>query len=222
MIDAARAAQRIPGLEVSDDVVLTGFSQGGHAVLFASELGQTYAPDLDITAVVALAPAADVPTLLGASASSPEVIGFAFLALTGWAETYDLDITQIFTEEAAARAADLEELCDVVGLFSGEQSSDILVGNVADFEDWREAVEANDATRVTPNVPVAVVHGEVDSIVAVELSDILVERLCGTGANVAMMRLPDIGHGEVIASSADAVVRWAELVRDEVDTPSSC
>ncbi len=62
MLDAVRAAKQIPGVGGGPDLALWGYSQGGHAALFAADLAATYAPEMRLRAVAAVAP----PTFLGA------------------------------------------------------------------------------------------------------------------------------------------------------------
>jgi hypothetical protein len=58
VIDAARAAQQLPGtsLSTSGPVGFWGYSQGGHAVAAAAELQPTYAPELNVRGTYAGAP----------------------------------------------------------------------------------------------------------------------------------------------------------------------
>lgn len=56
-IDSVRAARQIPGVGGGPDYALFGYSQGGHAALFASQLSARYAPELNLKGVAAVAPA---------------------------------------------------------------------------------------------------------------------------------------------------------------------
>ncbi len=66
MLDAARAALRLPGtsLDPHGPVALWGYSQGGAAAAAAAELAPSYAPDLNIVGVMAGAPPADLVEML--------------------------------------------------------------------------------------------------------------------------------------------------------------
>jgi triacylglycerol lipase len=66
LIDAARAAMRLPGTSLNPHgpVAFWGFSQGGGASASAAELAPTYAPDLDVVGAWANAPPADLSALL--------------------------------------------------------------------------------------------------------------------------------------------------------------
>jgi secretory lipase len=66
VIDAARAAMRLPGtsLDSHGPVAFWGYSQGGGASASAVELAPTYAPDLDVVGAWAGAPPADSSDVL--------------------------------------------------------------------------------------------------------------------------------------------------------------
>src|SRR5690606_2373123 len=58
VIDAVRAARDLPEAGAGTRWWAIGGSQGGHGALSASELGEAYAPELDLLGTVAYAPAA--------------------------------------------------------------------------------------------------------------------------------------------------------------------
>ncbi len=66
VLDAARAAQRLPGtsLGLHGPVAFWGYSQGGGATASAAELASAYAPDLTVVGSYSGAPPADLVELL--------------------------------------------------------------------------------------------------------------------------------------------------------------
>jgi hypothetical protein len=80
LIDAARAAMRLPGTSLNPHgpVAFWGFSQGGGASASAAELAPTYAPDLDVVGAWANAPPADL------SAALPFADGSVAVGLMGY------------------------------------------------------------------------------------------------------------------------------------------
>ena len=64
MLDAVRAAHQLTAVELADETVVWGHSQGGHAALWTGMLAPTYAPELRIDGVAALAPASNLPALV--------------------------------------------------------------------------------------------------------------------------------------------------------------
>lgn len=63
-LDAVRAAHRMGGLALADNTVVWGHSQGGHAALWTGIVAPSYAPEVRLMGVAALAPASDLPALL--------------------------------------------------------------------------------------------------------------------------------------------------------------
>lgn len=76
VLDAVRAAHELE-VGLADRTVVWGHSQGGHAALWTGVLASTYAPELDIAGVAALAPASNLPDLVD---SLGDVTGGALFA----------------------------------------------------------------------------------------------------------------------------------------------
>ena len=88
MLDAVRAARQLDEVALSDQTVVWGHSQGGHAALWTGIVAPTYAPDVPLAGVAALAPASD---LVGLVRTLPAVTGgsiFATYALSAYSAAY--------------------------------------------------------------------------------------------------------------------------------------
>ncbi|MCW2688788.1 MAG: triacylglycerol lipase [Mycobacterium sp.] len=81
MVDAGRAAMRLPGTSLAPHgpVAFWGYSQGGGAAASAAELAPIYAPDLDVVGTYAGAPPADLKELF------PYADGSALVGVVGYA-----------------------------------------------------------------------------------------------------------------------------------------
>ena len=64
VLDSIRAARALLGDAVSNTAAIYGHSQGGHAAVWADLLAPTYAPDLNVAGVAAMAPPTDLGALL--------------------------------------------------------------------------------------------------------------------------------------------------------------
>jgi acetyl esterase/lipase len=60
VLDSIRAARVLPDAHAGAEAVVIGYSQGGHAALWAAQLASTYAPELDIRGAVANSPPTDL------------------------------------------------------------------------------------------------------------------------------------------------------------------
>src|SRR5262249_30054260 len=79
---------QLPGLSLANKVVVWGHSQGGHAALWAGIIAPTYAPDLNIYGIAAIAPASDLKALVGHVKDTLEGKILAAYILTAYSETY--------------------------------------------------------------------------------------------------------------------------------------
>lgn len=80
LIDAARAAMRLPGtsLDPHGPVAFWGWLSGGHAALAAAELADTYGPELNVVGAYAAAAPTDISVLV------PVIDGNFLAGTTGW------------------------------------------------------------------------------------------------------------------------------------------
>ena len=60
VLDAAKAARQLPGADADDQLAIWGHSQGGHAALWAAQLADTWAPELELVGTVAAGVPADL------------------------------------------------------------------------------------------------------------------------------------------------------------------
>ena len=75
VLDAARAARNLVGDAASNTVVVLGYSQGGQAALFAGQIAQSYAPELYLAGVAAVAPVTSLTELAPSVPDSHRPIG---------------------------------------------------------------------------------------------------------------------------------------------------
>lgn len=64
VLDSVRAARLVPGVVLDRRTVVWGHSQGGHSALWTGMRARTYAPDVPLAGVAAMAPASDLPGLI--------------------------------------------------------------------------------------------------------------------------------------------------------------
>jgi pimeloyl-ACP methyl ester carboxylesterase len=212
VLDAARAASRLDGVDASSDVVLWGHSQGGHAALFAGEIAADYAPELDVHGVIAMAPAGDLAVIGPAALRVAPLFPFGFMAVGTWPEAYpDLDLTEVFTPAALEQLPMLDAEC-TEGVFDAfaDRSIEELVLPTAriDAGPLYDLFTANTVgARPYGDVPVLVVHGSDDSLVPIGLSEALVPALCAGGARAELRAYPAT-HGSIPTESASDGLAW--------------
>jgi alpha-beta hydrolase superfamily lysophospholipase len=103
VLDIVRAAQRLFESKISSRMAIVGHSQGGQAALFAGHYARSWAPELDLAGVAAIAPANhNLPLVQAGAASAATNPGYAFtpLFLCGAGGDPQIDPAQVLSAEA--------------------------------------------------------------------------------------------------------------------------
>ncbi|GHE56609.1 lipase [Camelimonas fluminis] len=206
-----RASRAITGTGHGDDIALIGWSQGGHAVLFAGEIGPAYAPDNAIRAIVALAPGSTVimapeqtNAFFAAKTPYPYLIGQSYL------DAYKLD-PRLFTKVGHKNLAAARKGC-VVSLFRdvSRNPGDGLAGPVMNNPDWVSALTRNNAGLNPSQTPVFIVHGRSDTVVPPAATTAFVERARQAGTDVTVHWIDNAGHRDLFRTAKADIINWIE------------
>jgi dipeptidyl aminopeptidase/acylaminoacyl peptidase len=215
MLDAARAARHVKGSGVRDTspVLLWGFSQGGHAALFAAQIQPDWAPELDIRGVAVAAPVSDVGHFVRRAEGWPAQFGVLVTIVYGYAHAYpELDPATVLTPQALATIDDLESECitEVTELYD-RPIEEMLVRTPRDEPAFARRLAQNLAGTRSLGVPVLVVQGAMDDIVDPADTTALVARLCANGDSVSYILRPGENHAVTVE---DVLLPW---LRDRLD-----
>jgi pimeloyl-ACP methyl ester carboxylesterase len=166
-------------------VAIGGFSQGGHAALWAAQLAPHYAPELRLIGLIVAAPVAD-PTAFTDRADSPQQVGVVVTVAYGMSQAYpDLHLADVLTHRGMSKVPLLEKECigDVVAAFD-EPVREVIRRFPTTTPAWRARLGQNLAGQVALGLPVRVIQGARDPIVSPAVSRALVDRLCRSGDTV--------------------------------------
>lgn len=223
-IDLVRAVHRLATVPVRDEWVAYGLSQGGHAAVFTAEIAPTYAPELDLRGVIALAPVGDL-TDLAPYIDSPQA-GLVPMFLFGLAaDNPDLDPAEYLSDAAMARSDVMTTSCtnDILTAyredFVGQQ---LLDADPSQDPDARLILEANSPGRVKTPVPVLILHGIEDPIVPTSQSIGIFERQCALGMTVQLSEYQGSNHTMVLLDADDEITRWIAKRFDDDPAPTNC
>jgi len=115
ILDGIRAVKELPDANGGSHAAVLGISQGGHAALWAAELGPSYAPDVQLVGVVAASPPIDLPAVQGAVlvGQQPSDVSWleALLVARAWHDVYGVSTTGLLTDEGQAIADVLDAIC---------------------------------------------------------------------------------------------------------------
>jgi pimeloyl-ACP methyl ester carboxylesterase len=217
VLDAVRAAQAIPQSQASDRVVLWGHSQGGAAVLFAAQQAPAYAPELEIEAVAAAAPAANLVDLMQAHLDDISGVTIGSYAFTAFAEVYDEPIDEILTPKALEVVPKMNDICLLANIGELHAMGDSLVGDftVADpttTEPWKSLLEQNSAGATAFDAPLFIAQGLDDELVVPADSKAFAEHEASLGMSVTYHEISFATHGTVAYLALPGLLQWLDRV----------
>ncbi|MEU4195320.1 hypothetical protein AB0E69_25700 [Kribbella sp. NPDC026611] len=219
-VDMLTAADRVASL--SHRVFLTGFSQGGHAVMAT---GQALQRSGSRWAVAALAPisgpydlATEFPVMFDPNQVDPQrASGYISYVLTAWNPLYHLydDPAEAFTEPSAGRLADL---------YDGTHEIDEIAAALPPptqlvQPSWRAllehptgrlaaAIRANQVCRWAPDAPTRLYASHGDRDVVFANAESCLHQLHQHGAHAQLIDLGQLDHVASALASLPAVRSW--------------
>nr|WPA94124.1 lipase [uncultured organism] len=226
VLDSVRAARDI-ALVDPDRLAIWGFSQGGHAALFAAELAPDYAPELPLDGVVAFAPATDLAAIIQGGEGSVFGTLLVVNAVAAWAEAYDeFEISDVLEEDSVATALDISGRClDGLSLPASTIQSVQLRSALASLDDpqaqaWSPVLAANSPSGPIP-APLLVFQGTADPFIAPDITQAYVAERCADGDDVELRMVTGAEHFTLSWRTADEAVAWTQArFAGEPTTPS--
>jgi pimeloyl-ACP methyl ester carboxylesterase len=225
-LDIVRAAQQLGDRTgAGEQVVIWGHSQGGHAALFANQIAEEWAPELEVVGTVAGAPPSQLNLIAVALRDSP----FRFylgMAAAGWEAAFpDADPALVLTPLGLERLEMVDEGCsgELATAWNDLPYEDLVKADPATVEPWASLLVENDPGFVVGESPVLIIHGEADEQIPVVSSELLLARMCDIGQVVERRTYPDQSHAGVIGPSLPAMLEWIDArLAGDPDVPTSC
>jgi uncharacterized membrane protein HdeD (DUF308 family)/acetyl esterase/lipase len=230
VLDAVRAARALEELELTDRTIVWGHSQGGHAALWTGILAPSYAPDVNVEAVAALAPASDLTGLLEGLETLPGGSVFATYMLQAYADHYD-DVSLGDYVRPGARVSfdEIARRC----LAEPAVFTSILTSLATDWSTYFDDLATGAlATRIEQNIPAGVIEadlliaqGESDPLVLPAVQERFVRARCEAGNELEYRTYPDRDHVGVVAADSPLLPELIDWTRDRLEgiTPTdSC
>lgn len=227
VIDAVRAARRMPDVNAGNRYVVWGESQGGHAALWTAMMAG-HADDLALLGVAAGAP----PTDLAANfrqASDPNARAFlTAMAVNSWSQFFavPLDLGKRRTPSLIRKLAEkcistsaTPGLGTIVGMLALRR--DLKAADFTVQRPWSQIIAENS---VSPrlSVPVLLAQTRQDPLVAPEVTRDFARRACDAGVKVRWIDLPGSDHATTARQSAAATLDWIERRFADQPAPDDC
>ncbi|UGT44738.1 lipase family protein [Nocardia yamanashiensis] len=229
-LDGVRAALRFAplGLNPRTRVGLWGYSGGGLATAWAAELAAEYAPELDIVGAVTGSPVGDPAAAFVRLNGSP-FAGFAMVFTAGLRRAYPrLDKVlrcQLSADylKLLARAENTATF-PLLARFVGRDADRHLRGGLTDFLTHPDVVTVLDQIRPghrAPAMPMLVLQGVYDEVIAVGDIDAHVGRYLSQGVHVTYVRDRLSMHLPLQFIGIPAMAGWlADRFDDRPPTPA--
>ena len=175
VLDAMRAARHLCPEQLPDDgpASIIGYSEGGAAAAWAAQLQPTYAPDVELRAVVAGAAAANVES--GGESLDGSFFSF-FMAYggIGYAAAYpELELDPYLTPKSRKGIGMLRESTIIQAMLMGPRfihADELTNPNVLELPAWRTRLRENRLGTIAPTAPVLLHHARRDQIVSFQQS----------------------------------------------------
>lgn len=228
-LDSVRAAGQVAKAGAGSRFAVWGHSQGGHAVLFAGQLAKSYAPELALVGVAAIAPATELTQLLKDDLAERAGRILASYCLWSWSRVYRFSLdpwvasSEIPTiDRVASDCIETEgegyrlmfaSLPLRPGFLSPEAyTSGSLVALLAENRPGRSPAGA----------PLYVAQGTEDPIVRPSVTADFVAGLCDAGEVVRFERLEGEGHMKAGRVSASSAIQWMRDRFEGRPAPNTC
>ncbi len=229
VLDAARAARHLAGSAASDAVVVAGFSQGGQAALFAGELASSYAPDLFVAGVAAIAPVTSVLDLAPTGNTPPPSGQSAFSAsvLWSWAHLYpSVKLASVLTPAGLADLDVVQSSCidQVASVYDPAPPDRFFQPGWQRTAGVVAANRANSPGSAPTTSPVLIVQGTADEVIPFgRTTQFVADRLCRTQYDaVDFVTLPGTGHAQTMEDATSILASWITQRLEGVAMEDSC
>lgn len=231
VLDAARAAHDLSELTLSLETVIWGHSQGGHAALWSGILARSYAPELQVKGIAALAPATDLPAIVAETEATPVGRIFSSFAARAYADTYpDLYFSGIVRPQARWQAKEIAERCFadarvVVPLLLAERFTEgtIFRGGETGTSFRRKLAENIPNGKL--GAPVLILQGRRDDVVSAKMQAGYARERCAAGEIIDYQLFDTLDHVSIVAPDAPTgpiLVKWTRARFDGTPAPKVC
>lgn len=199
VLDSITAGRAMTSLSASSSqVALWGYSQGGHAVLFAGQ--DPLAQAMGIVGIVDAAGPSSRSWAIGAEPGPGINYQFAMMLQTSWAATLGLDLSLVALPKIVALSPqlidDANPRCpDANALVSSVPPKERQRLSMADVPPWSSALAAMDMPTTGSVAPVFIQHGTADEVVPFAQSVEAATILCAAGTIVQLKALEKGTHG---------------------------
>lgn len=225
-LDIVTAAQKVTPA-AGNRVALLGWSQGGLAAVTAGE-NASYAPELDVVGVAALAPANPksflIPDIAKQSTGGPR-IGRIILLERAYTWAYpDLQLNDVFTDIGIKAAKAVSGQCmqqlSITGDTAGGDT--VLFKQNTNLDAWGKKFIENAIGQKASSIPVLVMQGTADNIIPPDSTDLYVRDACEHKTPIFYIKYTGEDHRSLLPAAKDDFTAWISDRFTKKSAPSNC
>ncbi|ALV46221.1 hypothetical protein MB46_12735 [Arthrobacter alpinus] len=228
VLDSVRAAKALDTerdeLTMADETVVWGHSQGGQAALWTGGLAASYAPDVKISGVAAMAPASDAIGLVRNLHNVSIGSVFAAYVAAAYSDSYPdvsfndyiTPVARTFVREMSTRClAEPGVLVSVVNAIAIDKdktifSKDPTTGAMGD--------RLRENTPVLPiSAPLFVAQGAADPLVIPAVQDAYIAARCKAGQELEYKKYAGKDHMSVVAPDSPLIADLLSWTQDRIE-----
>lgn len=213
VVNAVRAAQRIPEAEAGSRYVTWGHSQGGHSSVWTGHLGPEYAPELSLLGVAAAAPALNLPQIAAAQWDTPVgwVIGSDLIE--SWPTYYPgLPVDSILTDAGRNTNQRLAAECitqsGLEALTRDKIGQSFFSVDPASNAAWAAALADQTPPPLPSEMPMYMVQGTTDEVVLPWPNAMVQEQWCNAGSTISVLWMGEVNHMKAALVGGPSAVDW--------------
>lgn len=227
-VNSVRALQQIPNSNVGSRYAVFGHSQGGHTALWTGHLSKEFAPELDLLAVAAAAPAAELTQIM--SKQWDTLVGWVIGAevMRSWPLRYpDLPVNEILTSPAQKNYDRLAQECiKDAGMEAlvrmNAFNENFFSVNPLDNAAWSAALADQTPPPLPAEMPLLLIQGTADEVVLPQPNAFLQKTWCEAGTNISALWLGGVGHELAPAIGGPTAVDWLQKIFAGTTPRSTC
>jgi pimeloyl-ACP methyl ester carboxylesterase len=249
MLDMVRALKkfkdgtRFKSSPAGEDVFLAGYSQGGHAALWADQIAPQYAPEVKVKGVVGYVAATDITRMWVDTASGAASNWIPPWVYASYDDYYDLRLpaSELFKEPFATNVSqDARRVCidEAGGIQNGHYG---LRGNLGlvyqqplidslkngtfstKYPELANHFNQNLAGKVYTPTPKLIIGGDKDLVIFPAAQTDLMRRLCSDSrARAQLMMGPGVTHYTAMAYGRARTIEWMKQISAGQQVTSDC
>lgn len=227
-VNSVRAAQALPDAQVGNDYAVFGHSQGGHTALWTGHLSQEYAPELNLVAVAAAAPAAELQAIIDQQWQT--VIGWVIGSevMRSWPISYPaLPIDSLISRAAALNYNRMAQECITDAALEGQIrqgvfNEEFFTRNPVTDPQWAQALKDQTPPPLPAELPMMLIQGTADQVVLAEPNAQLQQDWCAAGSTINALWLGGVDHMKAAQVAGPSVISWINSIFDGKTPPNTC